>query len=185
MECHHSDVPTDQTALAALTALVPPPDAPLTGDRSWDWSFAKLGTRLPTEYIALMDTYGSGEWLDWLYFPHPRLTGERHLLHTVRWITHAHRDRRHLFPDSYSYPVWPEPGGFLFFARTINADWLAWDTEGDPDDWPVVHHSRHFAGRRTKSEHDLTTTLLNWVRGEPLFDLEWEPDDDPPVFVPI
>src|SRR5687768_1803331 len=61
MECHHSDVPIDQAALTALTALLPPPDAPVTGDRSWDWSLAKLGTRLPTEYIALMDTYGCGQ----------------------------------------------------------------------------------------------------------------------------
>jgi hypothetical protein len=182
-------VPIDQTAgLAALTALVPPPAAPRRGDRDWDWLFAELGTRLPAEYVALMDTYGSGEWLEWLAFPHPHLAEGRHLPHTVRWTTDLHRDRRQRFPDTYSYPVWPEPGGFLPFASTIDADWLAWHTVGESDDWPVVHHSRHFPGRRTTAEHDLTTTLLNWVRGGPLFDLKWEPGEDPreeSVFRPL
>ncbi|WP_018220958.1 hypothetical protein [Salinispora pacifica] len=37
-----------------------------------------------------------------------------------------------------SLPVWPEPGGFLPFANSIDSDELGWLTEGNPDEWPLI-----------------------------------------------
>lgn len=143
---------TEGTGLAALTALVPPPEHPTLGEHSWEWLFVRLGTRLPADFVALMDTYGSG--------------------------TRLYRDKRDTWPDHYPLPVWPETGGILPFAWTIDADWLAWLTIGDPDDWPVIHLSRHFSGHRSVMTCAVTDLLLDWARGGPLFDLEWEDDED-------
>lgn len=173
---------TEGTGLAALTALVPPPEHPAVGARSWDWLFERLDTRLPADFVALMDVYGAGTWLEWLSFARPRDHGERGLVAEAGWRMRTYRGHREAHPDSYPLPVWPEPGGILPFASTIDADWLAWLTIGEPDEWPVIHLSRHFPQHRSVMACGLTALMLDWVRGGPLFDLDWE--DGPLVFEP-
>ena len=41
-----------------MSLLVPPPEVPYLGGGTWEGLFEELGTRLPDEYVALMDRYG-------------------------------------------------------------------------------------------------------------------------------
>jgi hypothetical protein len=60
-------------AIARLTALVPPPAEPVeTGEAGrWGEVEAALGTALPSDYKALIGTYGSGRFGDFLYLFNP------------------------------------------------------------------------------------------------------------------
>jgi hypothetical protein len=69
------------------------------------------------------------------------------------------------YPDRYPLAVWPEPGGFLPFANSYDADHLGWLTEGpDPDAWPLIVWPRH-ADPQPALEGGLIDTLLAWQRG--------------------
>ncbi|MBB4982306.1 SMI1/KNR4 family protein [Streptomyces nymphaeiformis] len=154
------------TGLATLTALIPPPAAPHLGERSWEWLYERLGTRLPTEYVRLMETYGGGEWCQWLRFRTPLGTERYDLAGTEEWFGAAYRGLRADYPEYHPLAVWPEPGGFLPFADSIDGDELCWLTEGDtPDDWPLIVIPRH-AGQGPPLTGTLTETLLAWLRGE-------------------
>ncbi|MCG8923887.1 SMI1/KNR4 family protein [Lentzea sp. CC55] len=54
------------TGLATLRELVVPPAHPVLGERTWEWLYGELGTSLPADYVALMETYGSGTFAGWL-----------------------------------------------------------------------------------------------------------------------
>ncbi|WP_395358138.1 hypothetical protein ACHGLA_00635 [Streptomyces sp. YH02] len=71
------------TGLGWLRLLSPPRKRPYLGDGSWEALFAELGTRLPGEYMRLMDEYGAGKWSGWLRFHTPLRTRER------RFVTHV------------------------------------------------------------------------------------------------
>ncbi|TFV31544.1 hypothetical protein E4K10_04865 [Streptomyces sp. T1317-0309] len=51
---------TAGSGLETLTALVPPPETPALGKHNWDWLYERLDTRLPGEYVRLMERYGAG-----------------------------------------------------------------------------------------------------------------------------
>ncbi|WP_225804993.1 SMI1/KNR4 family protein [Streptomyces sp. NK15101] len=153
------------SGLETLTALVPPPAEPLLGEQSWEWLYERLGTRLPTEFVALMETYGAGEFCEWLRFGLPLGTGHYDLAPSVEWYGAAYRDLRADHPQYQPLAVWPEPGGFLNFADTIDGDELCWLTEGDdPDAWPLIVIPRH-AEQGPPLTGTLVETLLAWLRG--------------------
>ncbi|MEV7570587.1 SMI1/KNR4 family protein [Streptomyces tanashiensis] len=154
------------TGLDTLTALLPPPPAPRLGEQSWEWLYARLGTRLPTEFVRLMETYGAGEWCQWLRFGFPLGTGQYDLAPSAEWYGETYRGHRDDFPEYHPLAAWPEPGGLLSFADSIDGDQLCWLTEGEtPDDWPLIVVPRH-AGQGPPLTGTLTGTLLAWLRGE-------------------
>lgn len=88
------------------------------------------------------------------------------------------------FPDLNPLAVWPEPGGFLPFANSIDADEICWLTTGDPATWPVLVRPRH-AEQGPPLTGTLTALLLEWPRGRfpaPGF-AELDEDDDPLDFI--
>ncbi|WP_326807699.1 hypothetical protein OHB04_16320 [Streptomyces sp. NBC_01775] len=182
---------TEGTGIPALTALVPPPPAPYLGtpdgrspEDGWERLFDELGTRLPAEYLALMERYGAGCWSEWLRFFTPLREGENGFVWHVRTVTDAYRGSRERFPDMNPLDVWPEPGGFLPFANSIDADEIGWLTRGDPDHWPVIVRPRH-ARQGPPLEGSLTHILLEWLRGNlttPGF-AGLDEDDDPLDFI--
>ncbi|WP_282704072.1 SMI1/KNR4 family protein [Streptomyces sp. CC219B] len=170
------------TGLDALRLLVPPPEAPYLGGGTWEGLFTELGVRLPREYMALMDTYGAGIWSDWLRFHTPLRTDGRRFATHVEETLDAYRSLRAGYPEAQPLAAWPEPGGFLPFANSIDGDYLGWLTRGDdPDTWPLIVWPRH-ARQGPPLEHGLIDTLLAWQRGtlstEGLPGLD-EADDDP------
>lgn len=155
---------TEGTGLEALSLLVPPPEVPYLGGGTWDGLFEELGTRLPAEYVALMNRYGAGYWSSWLRFVTPLRTNGKGFVHHATQVLGWYRSGRAEFPQYYPLPVWPEPGGFLPFANSIDGDALGWLTEGEPDAWPLTVAPRH-ADQGPPLPDNLTHTLLEWLRG--------------------
>jgi hypothetical protein len=153
------------TGLAALRLLVPPPAEPYLGGGTWEELFAELGTRLPREYVELLDVYGAGAFSEWLRLHTPLRTGERRFVTLAEEVLSGYRQMRKRNPAAYPLPVWPEPGGFLPFGNSIDGDWLGWLTEGpDPDAWPLLFWPRH-ARQGPPLAGGLVATLLDWQRG--------------------
>lgn len=145
--------------LEALAALVVPPAQPRLGETSWDEVAEQLGTGLPAEYRVLMERYGAGEWRGWLGF-----FGRDELVGQVETLTGFHRELREQFPQFEPLSMWPERGGFLPFATSIDGDELGWVTVGDPDGWPVLlvpHDDEPVPAWRV----GLVDGLLGWARG--------------------
>lgn len=155
---------TEGTGLEALSLLVPPPEVPYLGGGRWEDLFERLGTQLPTEYVALMDRYGAGYWSQWLRFYTPLRTNDRGFAYHATQVLDGYRSLRAEFPQYNPLPVWPEPGGFLPFANSIDGDQIGWLTEGDPDRWPLIVSPRH-ADQGPPLPNNLTHTLLEWLRG--------------------
>jgi hypothetical protein len=153
------------TGLAALRLLSPPPAVPYLGDGDWDKLFDELGLRLPDEFVTLMAVYGAGCWSNWLRFLTPLRSGERRFVDHVRATTDPYREFRELYPHRYGLAVWPEPGGFLPFANSIDGDEIGWLTEGpDPNAWPLIVYPRH-AQQGPALPMGLIDTLVAWQRG--------------------
>lgn len=172
------------TGLDALRLLSPPPGNPYLGRGTWAGLFDELGTTLPREYVTLMDLYGAGCWSGWLRFFTPLRTGERRYLQHVESTTDGYRQLKGNHPQWYPLATWPEPGGFLPFANSIDGDQLGWLTEGDdPDNWPLIVWPRH-ADQGPPLKQGLINTLLAWQRGT--FSTEGlaalDEDDDPVEF---
>ncbi|MEV7562649.1 SMI1/KNR4 family protein [Streptomyces sp. NPDC089795] len=155
------------TGLKALELLSPPPAEPYLGGDSWDALFAELGTVLPREYVTLTQRYGAGSWGRWLRFFTPLRTRdhEQRFVVAVEEVLDGYRQLRASHPDAQPLAVWPEPGGFLPFANSVDGDQLGRLTEGaDPETWPLVVWPRH-ADQGPPLESGLIDTLLAWQRG--------------------
>ncbi|MFE5620615.1 hypothetical protein ACFQ8S_00865 [Streptomyces virginiae] len=91
-----------------------------------------------------MDGYGAGIWRGWPRFHTPLRTGERRCLTHVEDTVDAYRQPKDGDAAWYPLAVWPEPGGFLPFANSIDGDYLGWLAQsGDPDTWPLIGWPRH------------------------------------------
>lgn len=127
------------TALAALTALCPPP-AVVPPAPDWSPIEDTLGMGLPQDYKELVGTYGPGLFCDFLtlYQPHSPnewtdLTGPlpgrlRAQIETVRHATRRPPSLPHAPEDLFALGV------------TGNGDYLFWVTlpAGAPDAWTVT-----------------------------------------------
>ncbi|MFD7461238.1 MULTISPECIES: SMI1/KNR4 family protein [unclassified Streptomyces] len=110
------------TAYDTLVRAVPPPAEPVDARGDWTAVEARLEVRLPDDYKWLVETYGWGEYCDFLYLRTPFGTS-RH--NGLQW-------RRGHGPGTDS------PHGLLIWGTTMDADRLCWRTDGEPGDWPVV-----------------------------------------------
>jgi hypothetical protein len=127
--------------LERLRRLLPPPADPMEPGQPDGWPAieAALGTRLPRDFKAFTERYGSGTVDDFLYLFNPFTQGpDGNLLVEKDRVLAAYRQTRVRFPDRLALPPFPEPGGVLPLGRTDNGDELYWVTEGQPDQWPVA-----------------------------------------------
>ncbi|WP_158707507.1 hypothetical protein [Streptomyces sp. NRRL F-2799] len=84
---------TTGSGLETLITLVPPPEIPVLGKHNWDWIHKRLGTRLPGEYIRLMERYGAGSWCGWLRFNIPFDEDRYALAPWAEWYVETYRAR--------------------------------------------------------------------------------------------
>lgn len=134
----------DNPALATLLSLVPAPETPYVGERDWEAVFTEVGTRLPNEYVELMNHYGAGMWAGWLRFSPPGRPGIFGMPEKSAQARDGYRTLREDWPEEFPLSVWPEPGGFLPVADTAHGDYLGWLAEGDdPESWPLIFWPRH------------------------------------------
>ncbi|MGW0583843.1 SMI1/KNR4 family protein [Streptomyces sp. NPDC002920] len=139
-------------ALERLIDLMPPP-SDLPASPPWQDAPAQVGFQFPADYRAFIDRYGAGEVNGHLivlapterpYLPGlpPGFAG--YTAFAEQDIGQAFTELRASDPAHYPYPIFPEPGGLLLWARTYDGDHLFWDTEHSaPDQWPVVLWLRH------------------------------------------
>ncbi|TWF90341.1 hypothetical protein [Kitasatospora viridis] len=135
----------DVAGLAHLAGLAPATVEPLL---PWDLAQDVAGIQLPADYRAFVDLFGPGELRGELGIVTPRpLPGQpigagalsRKVNELINDIGAAFKQMREDLPDLCPYPVYPEPGGLLYWAGNYNGDYCFWLTEGaDPDRWPVV-----------------------------------------------
>lgn len=174
------DNPCD--ALDELVVLVPPPKRLLLGEWSWDQLYQVVGTRLPRDYEALLSLYGAGHWAeDWIGFYDPLDPTEGVAHHAQRWAD-DYRELREEFPQYNPLTAYPEPGGLLVCAATMDGDGVGWLTQGEPDDWPVIVWPRQ-QDQGPPLKGTMTEVLLAWLKGEvdtpgfpgPDLEEEWAP----------
>ncbi|MGX1128312.1 hypothetical protein RKD49_000502 [Streptomyces glaucescens] len=135
------------TAYDTLARAVPPPAEPVDARGDWTAVEALLEVRLPDDYKWLVETYGWGEFCDFLYLHTPFGTS-RH--NGLEW----RRGHRSLGETS--------PSDLLVWGTTMDADLLCWRPEGDPADWPVV--VRGDAGRCEEFAMGALRFVDGWVR---------------------
>lgn len=169
-------MPASHPALDALAVLVPPPadPRPTWGRLSWPELFERLGTPLPTDYVAFVDRYGPGNLSNWLQLRDP-LQANESLAEWANTVGDQYRYHRARFPQWYPLSAWPEPGGFLACAMTDDADRIGWLITGHPEEWVVTIWPRH-SHDVPKLHGAFTEVLLGWVRGE--VDVDGLPADD-------
>jgi hypothetical protein len=127
--------------LERLRLLLPPPTDPVERGRPDGWAKveAALGTRLPDDFKAFTEQYGSGKVDDFLYLFNPFAAGQDgNLVFEKDRVLAAYTQTRVKLPQRLPLPPFPEPGGMLPVGRTDNGDELYWVTAGDPDDWSVA-----------------------------------------------
>lgn len=150
-----------------LTRVVSPPAKIVdTGsEEQWEQCERQIGLTLPSDYRKLVQTYGTGRWMNFLWVLSPFASNK--YINLVYQATHqldAERTIRAQFPAEIPFPLYPEPEGLYPWALTDNGDRLYWHTCGDPDQWPtIVYESRGPEFDR----HPLTCTefLARWISG--------------------
>lgn len=103
----------------------------------------ELGLRLPDDYKQFIAQYGGGSLARFIRLCSPGSNIETaNLVDMARsdWDGYAFHKKN--FPDIFSYPRYPDAGGLLPWADTINGDVIYWLTEGDCNSWPVVIFER-------------------------------------------
>ncbi|HZM82874.1 MAG TPA: SMI1/KNR4 family protein [Candidatus Limnocylindrales bacterium] len=174
---------THGSGLETLALLAPPPERPYLGEGTWPRLFDELGTTLPADYMSFMEAYGVGLWSDWLGLYTPLRFEKNGLVFNAKQMLDGYRELRAQFPEYFPLAVWPEPGGFLPFASSVDGDDLGWLTVGQPDDWPLAVHPRH-ADQGPPLPGGLLETMLDWLRGRPVPNFpKLDPLDDPLEFI--
>jgi hypothetical protein len=114
-----------------LTGLVPPPE-PAPDPVDWAAVQGRLGTALPSDYRAYIDTYGLGCVGDLFWVLHPAGTPDRLNL-AAQWTA---APGPLLTPPPYPIGL----GGLLPCATDEDAGLLYWHASApDPDAWTVVY----------------------------------------------
>jgi hypothetical protein len=147
-----------------LVAACPPPARPTSPRGDWAAVAGRL-CALPSDYRALVETYGTGTFGDLVWVWNP-FEANRHLelVAAGAQTLEADRESRASFPDRFTMALHPEPGGLLPWGVTDNGDGLYWETTGAPDTWTVfVLPSRELAGERFAV--GITDFLAGWLAG--------------------
>lgn len=127
-------------ALARIVERVRPPVVAVDGRGDWTEAERALGTGLPEDYKQLVATYGRGDFWGALCLCTP--FGDDNPVPLAADLRDDYGPLREFSPESYPYPLFPEPRGLLAWAVTESSAHVCWLTEGPPEFWPVVIWSR-------------------------------------------
>ena len=120
-----------------LVALVAPPPERFSYD--WPEIERQLGTALPADFKQLAEIYGPGEFDETFTLYAPTGDGARvDLVPAAREQADTWRSIREDVIGGGPLVVYPEPGGLLAWGMVPIGLALCWQTEGQPDRWPVV-----------------------------------------------
>ena len=154
--------------LQKLSLSFSPPSKPSeTGiDSQWSEVEQKLGWILPSDYKALIENYGTGCWLDFLWVLNPFSENVNlNLLDQAEIILEGERLVKSKYPDMIPFVLHPEKGGLFPWAITDNGDRLFWLTDDETGVFQIVVYE----SRGPEYEvYDLSCSefLLQWLSGE-------------------
>jgi len=134
-------------SLKTIAKLLPPPASPRGSDRSWDAVEQELRLKLPHDYKAFIDLYGSGQiasaegWVVVWNFRDASLfrSSLMEALSGDEGVTAWYRTKAASSGNQLPYPLYPDRGGLLPFAAVVDVDYLNWLTTGPTDQWNVVY----------------------------------------------
>lgn len=114
--------------VASLVAVVPPPDEVPQVD--WPEVFTALGTELPPDYVALIDTYGGGCFDGYLWLLAPD---------TSYGLLEVAEEREKAFEELFDWEDRPCGAARVIpWATTDNGEYVYWIVDGEPAEWVVA-----------------------------------------------
>ena len=159
-------------SIADLVIAVPPPKCPAYSGTpaAWDVIEQILEIQLPQDYKKLINSYGTGCFLNFLspLSPFAPFSTNLNLLSgDTKQLLSSYASGRKEFPE-YSPPFegYPLPGGLFPWATTINGDVLFWLMRGHCDLWPTVVCDSKFSEDYDLLEMNVTTFLCLWFGGQ-------------------
>jgi hypothetical protein len=172
-------------AIESVERILGRPAAPqeVPGANAWVSVESELGTTLPDDYKAFIESFGTGTIDEFVVVFNPFSRNKFvNLLERGRVELQAYRQ---LKGGHYVHEVFPSPGGLLPFASTDNGNVFYWKTSGSPNWWTVVVYEargpKYYEFKGGMAEF-LTAVLTRAVKCDVL------PRDFPsdrPAFVPI
>ena len=132
----------DETALRKLAELLPPPKQLTLPGSAAQWRAAEkeLGSAFPEEYKRIVGLYGCFSVNQYLRFSTPFGDRDNGLQSDLELLREGEKHSASL--NLAHQRVWPEEGGLLPIASTVNGASLAYRTGGKPDGWTLVVLSR-------------------------------------------
>jgi hypothetical protein len=151
--------------MGALRELIgAPPAAVPTVD--WAAVHGRLGFRLPSDYREFIDAYGPGTFGD-IRITAPGAPGEMDLFALLK--RKYQQVQRMAFRMAFTAPpVYPEPGGTIFWGETTGGWSCGWAPTGpDPDEWNVAAFMPGLRGFGLRAGVSFSSMLKEHARLEP------------------
>lgn len=130
--------------LEALIQIIPVPKPAVYYGNDSDWQVIEkiLEMKLPVDFKKLINLYGTGCFLSFLYplspFA-PFATSLNLLSGATKQLLAAYRSGLEEFPQYMPvYPAYPQESGMFPWGITVNGDTLFWLRQGKPEKWPTV-----------------------------------------------
>jgi hypothetical protein len=152
-------------AFDQLRTLAPPPEKPVENGTVDKFRVVEehLKLQFPSDYKQVIRSYGHGTWRGGLILFNPFTSDVSYNLIAAATGQLEEAEHHLLFPEDAPFPLYPEPGGLLPWAKTEQNEILYWLTDGDPETWRTIFAS----GDPLKyQQFDLgcSTFLFQWLQ---------------------
>jgi len=154
-------------AIKELTAMMPPPQAPVDSGVGKKWPEIEQGVSFPLDYIDFINFYGSGRIADFILIFNPFSSDpDINFFEQFKLVLSDLKELVESDSDYYDFSIYPAPGGLVPVGVTDNGDYIFWTvgSREDSDSWGTAI----IASRSPDVEYfesDLTTTLTGALSG--------------------
>jgi hypothetical protein len=122
-----------------LIKVLPRPATPIEAQGSWAEVESALKAKLPIDFMAFIEVYGSGCVNNFLTVFNPfSMRANLNLLVQSKNQLGALAELQEQFTEFRTFALFPKKGGLLPIAMTDNGDTIYWLTQGEPSEWSIV-----------------------------------------------
>jgi SMI1-KNR4 cell-wall len=126
-------------AIDQLRKILPQPSSPAEAQGSWVDVESALKTKLPHDYMAFIENYGTGQVNNFLSVFNPfSKRANFNLLVQSKNQLEALAELQEQFTEFRTFDLFPKEGGLLPVAMTDNGDTIYWLTQGKTSEWSMV-----------------------------------------------